>query len=186
MKIKFKNRFTFQTAQIWRLLTEERNNSNDLQDIELYATDGHFCSTVQHTNQQLCNSGSQRSGAHFHNAFNRKWSKVKLYIHPPIPVLNSVLQKMKQDKAQGKVIAPIWPGQSCKQDSGDRTENERQGSKTSSRQCGRLPSGPVADVGRDLLMRCMKMREFSEDGVNLLFKGQRFNTVKRDFYSLAL
>ncbi|KAA6389499.1 MAG: putative Transposon Ty3-I Gag-Pol polyprotein [Streblomastix strix] len=73
-----------------------------------------------------------------------------------------------------------------RQDSGDGIENERQGSKTSSRQCGRLPSGPVADVGRDLLKRYLKVRGFSEDGVNLLFKGQRFNTVKRDFYSLAL
>ncbi|KAA6356080.1 MAG: hypothetical protein EZS28_048393, partial [Streblomastix strix] len=73
-----------------------------------------------------------------------------------------------------------------RQDSGDGTENETQGSKTSTRQCGRLPSGPVADVGRDLLMRCMKMREFSEYGVNFLFKGQRFNTDNRDFYSLAL
>ncbi|KAA6326320.1 MAG: hypothetical protein EZS28_053967, partial [Streblomastix strix] len=68
-----------------------------------------------------------------------------------------------------------------RQDSGDGTENERQGSKASTRQCGRLPSGPVADVGRDLLMRCMKMRGFSEEKVNLLFNGQRFNTVKRDF-----
>ncbi|KAA6353295.1 MAG: hypothetical protein EZS28_051178, partial [Streblomastix strix] len=93
---------------------------------------------------------------------------------------------MKQDKAQGIIIAPIWPGQSCRQDSGDGIENERQRSKTSTRQCGRLPSGPVADVGRDLPMRCMQMRGFSEDGVNLLFKGQRFNTVMRDFYSLAL
>ncbi|KAA6368284.1 MAG: hypothetical protein EZS28_036189, partial [Streblomastix strix] len=71
-------------------------------------------------------------------------------------------------------------------DSGYGTEIERQGSKTSTMQCGHLPSGPVADVGRDLLIRCMKMRGFSEEGVNLLFKGQRFNTVKRDFYSLAL
>ncbi|KAA6359582.1 MAG: hypothetical protein EZS28_044891 [Streblomastix strix] len=30
------------------------------------------------------------------------------------------------------------------------------------------------------------MSRFFEDGVNLLFKGQRFNTVKRDIYSLAL
>ncbi|KAA6369734.1 MAG: hypothetical protein EZS28_034741 [Streblomastix strix] len=51
-------------------------------------------------------------GKHFHNAFNYKWSKVKLFIHPPIPVLNRVLQKMKQDKAQVIIIAPIWPGQS--------------------------------------------------------------------------
>ncbi|KAA6373937.1 MAG: hypothetical protein EZS28_030539, partial [Streblomastix strix] len=73
-----------------------------------------------------------------------------------------------------------------RQDSGDETENEGRGSKTSTRQCGRLPSGAVADDWRDLLMRCMKKRRFSKEGVNLLFKGQRFNTVKRDFYSLAL
>ncbi|KAA6398555.1 MAG: hypothetical protein EZS28_005917 [Streblomastix strix] len=72
-----------------------------------------------------------------------------------------------------------------RQSSGDGTENERQGSKTSTRQCGCLPSGPVADVGRDLLMRFMKMRGFSEDGVSLLFKDQRFNTIKRNFYSTA-
>ncbi|KAA6359131.1 MAG: hypothetical protein EZS28_045341, partial [Streblomastix strix] len=76
--------------------------------------------------------------------------------------------------------------QIIKQDSGDGTENERQGSKTSTRQWGHFPSGPVADVGRDLLMRCMKMRVFFEERFYLLFKGQRFNTVKRDFCSLAL
>ncbi|KAA6383573.1 MAG: hypothetical protein EZS28_020903 [Streblomastix strix] len=76
---------------------------------------------------------------------------------------------MKQDKAHGIIIAPIWTGQT-RQNFGDWTENERQGSKTSTRQCGRLPSGPAADVGRDLLMRCIKMRGFSEEGVNLLFK----------------
>ncbi|KAA6389406.1 MAG: hypothetical protein EZS28_015066 [Streblomastix strix] len=66
------------------------------------------------------------------------------------------------------------------------TENEGQRSKTSTRQCGRLPSGPVADLGRDLLMKCMMKKEYSKEVVNLLFKGQRFNTVKNDFYSLAL
>ncbi|KAA6381331.1 MAG: hypothetical protein EZS28_023143 [Streblomastix strix] len=76
--------------------------------------------------------------------------------------------------------------QQYQENSGDGTENERQGSKASTRQCRRLPSGPVADVGKYLLMRCMKMRGFSQEGVNLLFKGQRFNTVKRNFYSLAL
>ncbi|KAA6371052.1 MAG: hypothetical protein EZS28_033422 [Streblomastix strix] len=51
-------------------------------------------------------------GTHFNNAFNYKRSKVKLYIQPLILVLNRVLQKMKQDKAQGIIIAPIQPGQS--------------------------------------------------------------------------
>ncbi|KAA6371882.1 MAG: hypothetical protein EZS28_032591 [Streblomastix strix] len=50
-------------------------------------------------------------GTHFHNAFNYNWSKVKLYIYPLTPVLNTVLQKMKQDKAQRIIIAPIWAGQ---------------------------------------------------------------------------
>ncbi|KAA6392822.1 MAG: hypothetical protein EZS28_011650 [Streblomastix strix] len=69
---------------------------------------------------------------------------------------------------------------------GDWIENEGQGSKTSTRECGRLPSGPVADVGRDLILRCMKIRGFSEDGENLLFNGQKFNILMRDFDSLAL
>ncbi|KAA6392773.1 MAG: putative Transposon Ty3-I Gag-Pol polyprotein [Streblomastix strix] len=51
-------------------------------------------------------------GTHFHNVFNYKWSKVKLYIHPPIPVKVRLLQKMKQDKTQGIQIAPFWPEQS--------------------------------------------------------------------------
>ncbi|KAA6367064.1 MAG: putative reverse transcriptase [Streblomastix strix] len=51
-------------------------------------------------------------GTHFHNAFTYKWSNVKLYLRPPIIVLNRVLQKMKYDKAKGIIIAPIWPGQS--------------------------------------------------------------------------
>ncbi|KAA6390575.1 MAG: hypothetical protein EZS28_013900 [Streblomastix strix] len=46
------------------------------------------------------------------NVFNYRWSKVKLYTHPPILILDRVLQKMKQDKSQGIIIAQIWPGQS--------------------------------------------------------------------------
>ncbi|KAA6357299.1 MAG: hypothetical protein EZS28_047174, partial [Streblomastix strix] len=44
-----------------------------------------------------------------------------------------------------------------RQDFGNGTENERQRSKTSFRQCRLLPSGPVADIGRDLLMRELKI-----------------------------
>ncbi|KAA6360015.1 MAG: hypothetical protein EZS28_044458, partial [Streblomastix strix] len=109
-------------------------------------------------------------GTHFHNVFNYKRSKVKLSIHPQMPVLNIVLQKMIQDKALGITIAPNWPGQS--ENSGYGTENERQESKFSARQCEHLPSGPVANVGRDMLNRYMKMRRFSDDEVKLLFKGQ--------------
>ncbi|KAA6398189.1 MAG: hypothetical protein EZS28_006282 [Streblomastix strix] len=44
---------------------------------------------------------------HFHNAFNYKWSKIKLNIYPQIPVLNRILQKMKQDEVQCILIAQI-------------------------------------------------------------------------------
>ncbi|KAA6390254.1 MAG: hypothetical protein EZS28_014220 [Streblomastix strix] len=50
-----------------------------------------------------------------------------------------------------------------RQDSGDGIENERQGSKASIRQCGCIPSGLVANVRSDLLLRYRKMREFSEE-----------------------
>ncbi|KAA6365359.1 MAG: hypothetical protein EZS28_039114 [Streblomastix strix] len=49
---------------------------------------------------------------HFHNAFNYKWSKVKLYSYTPIPVLNRVLQKMILDNAEEIIIPPIWSEQS--------------------------------------------------------------------------
>ncbi|KAA6377214.1 MAG: hypothetical protein EZS28_027259 [Streblomastix strix] len=58
-KIELNDRFTLETMQIGRLLTEGRNNLNDLQDMELHATDRYICNTIQQTNQQLCNSGSQ-------------------------------------------------------------------------------------------------------------------------------
>ncbi|KAA6339758.1 MAG: hypothetical protein EZS28_052586, partial [Streblomastix strix] len=61
-KIELNDRFTLETTQIGRLLNEGRNDLNDLQDMELYATDRHIRNTIQQTNQQLCNSGSQRSG----------------------------------------------------------------------------------------------------------------------------
>ncbi|KAA6381939.1 MAG: hypothetical protein EZS28_022535 [Streblomastix strix] len=48
----------------------------------------------------------------FHNAINYKWSNVRLYLHPPIQILDRVSAKMKYDKALKILIAPIWPGQS--------------------------------------------------------------------------
>ncbi|KAA6394616.1 MAG: hypothetical protein EZS28_009863 [Streblomastix strix] len=57
-----------------------------------------------------------------------------------------------------------------REDIRDGTKNERQGSIPSSRQSERLPSGPVADIGKDFLLRFIETKEFSEDEVNLLFK----------------
>ncbi|KAA6403823.1 MAG: hypothetical protein EZS28_000641 [Streblomastix strix] len=142
-------------------------------------------------------------GTHFHNAFNYKRSKVKLYIHPQITSIKLSIteNEIRQSRGNNNItelagtivvyqakefireITFLWI---IRENSGDMTDNERQRTKASTRQYGLLPSGPVADVGRDLLMRYMKMRGFSQEGVNLLFNGQWFNKIRRDFYSLAL
>ncbi|KAA6381390.1 MAG: hypothetical protein EZS28_023083 [Streblomastix strix] len=189
--------------QIGGLHTEGRNNLNDLQDIKLHATNRHIRNTIQQTNQQLCNSGSQRSGDTLPQCVQLQM-ELSQTIHPSINTsikLSITEDEIRQSTGNNncidlagtivvhqikKFLRQIPIAWIIRQNSRDWTENEGQGSKTSIRQCGRLPSGPVADVGRDLLMRRMKMRGFSEEQVNLLFKGQRCNTVKRDFYSLAL
>ncbi|KAA6369586.1 MAG: hypothetical protein EZS28_034887, partial [Streblomastix strix] len=82
-KTELNNRFTLETMQIGRLLTEGRNNLNNLQDMELHAGDRYI-----------------------------RNSRVKLYIHPQIPVLNRLPQKMKKDKVEAIIMALIWPRQS--------------------------------------------------------------------------
>ncbi|KAA6372609.1 MAG: hypothetical protein EZS28_031864 [Streblomastix strix] len=89
-KTELNVRFYLVTMQIGRLHPEGHNNQNDLQDMQLHAIDRRIHKTIQQTNQQICNSGSQRPG----------------------DTLLQILQKMKQDKADGIIIAPIWPEQS--------------------------------------------------------------------------
>ncbi|KAA6392461.1 MAG: hypothetical protein EZS28_012009 [Streblomastix strix] len=202
-KFKLNNRLTLETMQIGGLHTEGRNDLNNLQDMELHAGDRHIRNIIQQANQQLCDSGSQRSGDTLSQRIQLQMEQSQtIYPSTNTSTRESTLENevgQSAGNSNGTDLAGTIVVHQTKefihqipfpwisrQDSGDGIENERQGSKASTRQCGRLPSGPVADVGRDLLMRCMKMRGFSEDGVNLLFKGQRFNTVKRDFYSLAL
>ncbi|KAA6392326.1 MAG: hypothetical protein EZS28_012147 [Streblomastix strix] len=61
-----------------------------------------------------------------------------------------------------QIICMIWNYMlqidifATQENSEDGIENERQGSQASTRQCERLPSGPVADVWRDLLMRYLE------------------------------
>ncbi|KAA6389602.1 MAG: hypothetical protein EZS28_014871 [Streblomastix strix] len=173
-KTELNNRFTLVTMQIVRLLTEGRNDLNDLQNMQLHAIDRHIRNTVLQTNQQLCNSGSQRPGYTLPQRIQLQ-NKQSQTIHPPTntsvkqsTIENEIGQStgnsnstdlagtivVHQTKEFIHQIPFPWIS---RQDSGDETENERQRSKASTRQCGRLPSGPVADVGRDQLMRCMKM-----------------------------
>ncbi|KAA6365926.1 MAG: hypothetical protein EZS28_038545 [Streblomastix strix] len=60
-KIELNDRFTLETMQIRRLNTEVGNDLNDLQDMELHATDSYIRNTVQQTNQQLHDGRSHGS-----------------------------------------------------------------------------------------------------------------------------
>ncbi|KAA6367981.1 MAG: hypothetical protein EZS28_036492 [Streblomastix strix] len=188
-KIELNDRLTLQNVQIRRLYTEGLNDLNDLQDIESHATDRHFRNTVQQTNQQLCDSGPQR----FKDTLPQR---VQLQIGQSQIVNQSTNTRIKQGITNNEIrqstginnstdlAGTIMVHQTKKyihqipfpwiirENSGDGTENERQGLKACSKQCRCLASGPVADVGRDMLMRCMKMRGFSKDEVNILFKIQ--------------
>ncbi|KAA6325315.1 MAG: hypothetical protein EZS28_054085, partial [Streblomastix strix] len=182
-KSKLNNRLTLETMQIGRLHTEGGNNTNDLQDMELHAGDRYIRNTIQQTDQQLCDSGSQRSGDTLSQRIQLQMEQSQtIYPSTNTSTWKSTLENEVGQSAgnsnstdlAGTIVVhqtkefihqipfPWISGQN----SGDGIENKGQGSKTSTRQCGRLPSGPVADVGRDLLMRCMQMRGFSEDGVN--------------------
>ncbi|KAA6398396.1 MAG: hypothetical protein EZS28_006080 [Streblomastix strix] len=97
-------------------------------------------------------------GTHFQNAIKYKWSKVKLYIHHPILVLNWILQKMKYDKAQRE----FWR---C-----DREQNTM------------IKSFHQATLKPSFWTCCRRRERFA----NEIYEGRRFYTVKRDFYSLAL
>ncbi|KAA6359600.1 MAG: hypothetical protein EZS28_044873, partial [Streblomastix strix] len=124
--------------------------------------------------------------AHIYYYLVRRLQLQIVTIHIP-GKLNSTTDSLSRpcrsgyQKLKNGMIQTISKTQNCmpqteifatQEDSGDVAENERQGSKASTRKCGRLSSELVADIGRDLLMRCMKMRGFSEEGVNLLFKDQ--------------
>lgn len=45
------------------------------------------------------------------NAFSLNWGKFYCYIFPPFSVLNQVLKKLEDDKAEGLVIAPLFTTQ---------------------------------------------------------------------------
>ena len=45
------------------------------------------------------------------DAFTMNWNGHKCYAFPPFSLLPRCLQKMSQDRAQGVLIAPLWPTQ---------------------------------------------------------------------------
>ena len=45
------------------------------------------------------------------DAFTMNWSGYKFYAFPPFSLLPKCLQKIRQDRAHGILIAPLWPTQ---------------------------------------------------------------------------
>jgi hypothetical protein len=39
------------------------------------------------------------------------WSNICPFLHPPIPLINKVLEKFKVECKEGIIIVPDWPGQ---------------------------------------------------------------------------
>ena len=50
-------------------------------------------------------------GAVYIDAFSIDWSDLKFYAFSPISVRPRVLWKLKQDSADGIIVAPFWPTQ---------------------------------------------------------------------------
>jgi hypothetical protein len=53
-----------------------------------------------------------RSECKFIDAFTVAWSSLFSYIFTPFSLLGRVVQKLRRDRAESIVIAPIWPTQS--------------------------------------------------------------------------
>ena len=47
----------------------------------------------------------------FIDAFSRPWQELNLYAFPPFSVAGRCINKIKQEKAQGVIILPLWPAQ---------------------------------------------------------------------------
>ncbi|KAA6403170.1 MAG: hypothetical protein EZS28_001296 [Streblomastix strix] len=193
------NKLTHEIMQIRGLHNDGLNNTSDLQDMELHAIDRRIRTTTQQTKQQLSNSRSQRLGDAIPQRVQLQMEESQI-IHP------STNTSIKQSVTENEIRQSTGNNNSTdlagtiivhqtkefthqilftwifREKSGDGTENERLGSKASTRQSGHHASGPVADVGRDILMRRMKLRGFSEEGVSLLFNRQSNHTVEKARY----
>lgn len=92
----------------WRLDPKKLKNAlrklNESPDIDLFAS---------RLNCQFKKFVSFRPDpeAYAVDAFNMNWSKLNFYAFPPFCLLPRVLQKIRQEKASGVVVAPLWPTQ---------------------------------------------------------------------------
>jgi len=91
----------------WQLNPEVFRQIQDLwvsPEIDLFAT---------RANRQLAMFASWKpdpEATHI-DAFTIDWSKYKFYCFPPFSLISRCLRKVEMDKAEGILIAPIWPTQ---------------------------------------------------------------------------
>lgn len=69
-----------------------------------------FASRLNNQIRSYCSWHADPSSAHV-DAFTMNWNGLKFYAFPPFSLLPRCLQKISQDRAQGVLIAPLWPTQ---------------------------------------------------------------------------
>ena len=69
-----------------------------------------FASRLNNQISSYCSWQADPNSTHA-DAFTMNWNGHKFYASPPFSLLPRCLQKMSQDRAQGVLIAPLWPTQ---------------------------------------------------------------------------
>ena len=69
-----------------------------------------FASRLNYQISRYCSWQADPNSTHI-DAFTMNWNGLKFYAFPPFSLLPRCLQKISQDRAQGILIAPLWPTQ---------------------------------------------------------------------------
>jgi len=69
-----------------------------------------FASRLNYQISRYCSWQADPNSTHV-DAFTMNWNGLKFYAFPPFSLLPRCLQKISQDRAQGILIAPLWPTQ---------------------------------------------------------------------------
>ena len=86
-------------------------NKHSFDEILLHHPDLDFDLFASRLNYQIssyCSWQADPNSAHV-DAFTMSWNEQKCYAFPPFSLLPRCLQKISQDRAQGVLIAPLWP-----------------------------------------------------------------------------
>ncbi|XP_011858469.1 PREDICTED: uncharacterized protein LOC105556025, partial [Vollenhovia emeryi] len=102
------------------------------------------------------------------NAFTLKWSDLDFYAFPPFSMIARVLQKIKNDKASGIVVVPLWTGQTWFPDTSPSA------------------SSKTYPGCRQAIREALKHRGASEDSIGIMLRAWEDSTLKQYNSTLAL